>query len=49
MSHCQCGIDIGGSVGMILKGNPSMTMSLFVLPMICEPLTGRTEMKAVDL
>ena len=37
------------SVGMILKGNPSMTMSLFVVPMICEPLIGRREMKAVDL
>ena len=37
------------SVGLILKGNPSMTMSLFIVPMICEPLIGRREMKAVDL
>ena len=37
------------SVGMILKGNPSMTMSLFIVSMICEPLIGRREMKAVDL
>ena len=29
------------SVGIILKGYPSMTMSLFIVPMICEPLIGQ--------
>ena len=29
------------NVGMLLKGYPSMTVSLFVVPMICEPLIGQ--------
>ena len=33
MSHCQCGNDF--------EGISSMTMSLFIVPMICEPLIGQ--------
>ena len=29
------------SVGVLLKGYPNMTVSLFVVPMICEPLIGQ--------
>ena len=29
------------NVGILLKGFPSMTLSLFVVPMICEPLIGQ--------
>ena len=28
-------------VGIMLKGYPSMTVSLFIVPMICEPLVGQ--------
>ena len=29
------------NVGILLSGYPSMTVSLFVVPMICEPLVGQ--------